>query len=112
MGMFLAYKMFAGEMREIQEDRLYKKLIINKFYIDEIYEFFIVKPLLSLSDFIVTVMDPKVFDGIINFNVWSYRKVAVVFAKLQNGKVRYYSLYILIGVSAMSYYMIFKLGIM
>ncbi|MFT5660841.1 MAG: NADH-quinone oxidoreductase subunit L [Sulfurimonas sp.] len=112
MGMFIAYKMFAVEMREVKEDRLYKKLIINKFYIDEIYEFFTVKPLLFLSDFIVTVMDPKIFDGIINFNIWSYKKFAMIFAKLQNGKVRYYSLYILIGASAMSYYMIFKLGMM
>ena len=112
MGMFLAYKMFASEMREVQEDRLYKKIIINKFYIDEIYSFLILKPLLFLSHFIANTIDPKIFDGIINFNVWSYKKLAVVFSKLQNGKVRFYTLYILIGVSGMSYYMLFKLGMM
>jgi len=50
MGMLLAYKMFAVEMNEVKDDTLYKKIIINKFYIDEIYEFFIVKPLLFLSN--------------------------------------------------------------
>ena len=111
-GMFLAYKMFAANMNDVKDDALYKKIIINKFYIDEIYEFLIVKPLLFLSNFIANIIDPKIFDGIINLNVLGYKKSAVLFSKLQNGKVRYYSLYILVGISAMSYYMIFKLGVM
>ena len=111
LGMWLAYQLFAKDMREVQEDKIYKKVIINKFYIDEIYTFLIVKPLLFLSNFIAKVMDPKIFDGLINLNVWTYTKSAVLFAKLQNGKVRYYALYILVGVSAMSYYMLFKLGV-
>lgn len=112
IGMFLAYKMFAINKLEVKEDALYKKVIINKFYIDELYVFFIVKPLLFLSRLIANVLDPKVFDAFINLNVWTYRKSAVIFARLQNGKVRYYALYILIGVSSMSYYMLFKLGLM
>ncbi len=111
LGMWLAYQMFAKDMREVQEDKLYKKVIINKFYIDEIYTFFIVKPLLLLSRFIANVIDPKIFDGFINLNVWTYTKSAILFSKLQNGKVRYYALYILAGISAMSYYMLFKLGV-
>ena len=112
MGMFLAYKMFALHPQELEEDTLYKKVIINKFYIDEIYEFFTLKPLLFLSSLIANVIDPKIFDAFINLNVWTYRKSAVIFARLQNGKVRYYALYILMGVSAMSYYILFKLGLM
>jgi NADH-quinone oxidoreductase subunit L len=110
-GMFLAYKMFALNKREVKEDALYKKVILNKFYVDEVYVFFIVKPLLFLSRLIANVIDPKVFDAFINFNVWTYRKSAVIFARLQNGKVRYYALYILMGVSIMSYYILFKLGL-
>ncbi len=110
MGMLLAYKMFALDMREVKEDRFYKKVIINKFYIDEIYQFLTVKPLLLLSNLIANIIDPKIFDGFINFNVWTYKKSALIFSKLQNGKVRYYSLYIVMGASAMSYYMLFKLG--
>ena len=112
LGMFLAYKMFAAQMKESKEDRLYKKIILNKFYIDEIYIFFIVKPLLLLSDLIAKVIDPKIFDGFILVNVWTYKRVAVIFAKLQNGKVRFYSLYILVATSCISYYMLFKLGLM
>jgi NADH-quinone oxidoreductase subunit L len=110
LGMGLAYKLFAKEAQDVKVDTLFKKVVINKFYIDEIYDFFVLKPLLILSHFIAEVMDPKIFDGFINFNVWGYRKSALYFSKLQNGKVRYYALYILIGVSGMSCYLLLKLG--
>jgi NADH-quinone oxidoreductase subunit L len=112
LGMGLAYKLFAQNAKEPEEDSLWRRLVINKFYIDEIYEFLIVKPLLLLSYFIAKVIDPKIFDGFINLNVWIYRTSAMLFAKLQNGKVRYYALYILVSVSAISYYMLVKLGVM
>jgi len=112
LGMSLAYKLFAKEAQEVKVDTLFKKVVVNKFYIDEIYGFFVLKPLLILSHFIAEVMDPKIFDGFINFNVWGYRKSALFFSKLQNGKVRYYALYILIGVSGMSCYLLLKLGVL
>jgi NADH-quinone oxidoreductase subunit L len=112
MGMGLAYKLFAKEATEPESNTLLKSIVINKFYVDEIYEFIIVKPLLLLSHLIAKVIDPKIFDGFINLNVWAYRKSGVLFGKLQNGKVRYYALYILTGVSAMSLYILIKLGVM
>ena len=98
--------------KKYEANSLFKNVVINKFYIDEIYEFLIVKPLLLLSQLIDKVIDPKIFDGFININVWTYRKTGLLFGKLQNGKVRYYALYILVGVSAMSYYLLIKLGVM
>ncbi|MBU1216881.1 NADH-quinone oxidoreductase subunit L [bacterium] len=112
LGMGLAYKMFAKNMREVQANTFMKKLVINKFYIDEIYAFFALKPLLVLSRFIANVIDPKIFDGFINLSVLGYTRAAFLFAKLQNSKVRYYALYILAGISAISYYMLFKLGVL
>jgi NADH-quinone oxidoreductase subunit L len=112
LGMGLAYKLFAKNAEEAKENTLFKTFAINKFYIDEIYEFFIVKPLIAMSYLIEKVIDPKIFDGFINLNVWAYMKSSLLFGKLQNGKVRYYALYILTGVSAMSYYMLIKLGVM
>jgi NADH-quinone oxidoreductase subunit L len=112
VGMAFAYKYFAHEAKEAKQDSIVKTIIINKFFIDEIYELLFIKPLLALSRLIASIIDPKIFDGFINFNVWTYKKLAFVFSRLQNAKVRYYVLYILAGVSAMSYYMLFKLGFM
>ena len=111
-GMSLAYKMYAKEAHSVKADTLWKKVVLNKFFIDEMYAFFILKPLLKLSRFIAQIIDPKIFDGFINLNVLLYTKSAFVFAKLQNAKVRYYALYILTGVSAMSWFMLYKIGVM
>ena len=111
IGIRVAYKMFATDAKEAHKDTIFKTIVINKFFIDEIYELLIVKPLLGLSSLITNFLDPKIFDGFINLNVTFYTKLALLFSKVQNGKVRYYALYILTGVSAMSYYMLFKLGV-
>jgi len=111
LGMGLAYKLFASHAKAPKPDTLWRNLVINKFYIDEIYEFLIVKPLLLISWLIAKVIDPRIFDGFINLNVWLYKKTGFVFGKMQNGKVRYYALYILTGVSVLSYYMLIELGV-
>ena len=109
-GIGLAYKFYAKEAKEATKTSILSTLAINKFFIDEIYTLLIIKPLLLLSRVIANIIDPKFFDGFIMLNVWAYSKSAILFAKLQNGKVRYYALYILMGISAMSYYMLLKLG--
>ena len=111
-GMLLAYKLFAKEAEEPKADSVVKSLIINKFYIDELYALVIVKPLLALSRTIAYTIDPKIVDGVIGLSVGIYTKAAYLFSRLQNGKVRTYALQILVGVSAMSYYMLFKLGVL
>jgi len=111
IGMIIAYKMFAQEAKEANTKNILIKIAVEKFYIDEIYEFLILKPLLLLSRFIANVIDPKLFDGFINTLVWIYLSLAKLFLKLQNGNVRSYAFYIITGVSAMSLFLIFKLGV-
>ena len=112
IGMLLAYKLFATDALPAKADSSFRKLAIHKFYIDEFYDFLIVKPLLSMSNVIANTLDPKLFDGFINALVRLYMNISLLFAQLQNGKVRYYALYIIAGVSMMSSYLIFKLGVL
>ena len=110
-GMTLAYKLYGHRAKEAKADTFVKRVIINKFYVDEFYEFIIVKPLLMASKFIANTIDIKIFDGFINFSILFYRVIAGQFIRLQNGKVRFYALYILLGVSMMSLFLIYKLGV-
>ena len=112
LGMGFAYKLFATEAKEVHKTGIWKTIVINKFFIDELYEVIFIRPLLGLSHLIAKLIDPKIFDGFISLNIWAYRNLAVLFSRLQNGKVRYYAFYILAGVSAMSYYMLIKLGLL
>ena len=102
IGMGLAYKLFATEAAPPEGKSLWQRAVIHKFYIDEIYEAITVKPLRWMSVMSDRVIDRMGFDGIINFSTYSYRYAGMLFARLQNGKVRYYALYILAGIAAMS----------
>ena len=110
-GMALAYRIYANDASEPNPTTPIGILAVNKFYIDEIYEILIIKPILFLSRFIALVVDPKGFDAIINLNVRFYRSGAHMFSKLQNGLIRYYALYMLIGISSISIYIILKLEV-
>jgi len=111
VGMLFAYKMFAFSKHEPSPELLFTRVASNKFYIDEIYEYLILKPLVKMSYLIAKVIDPKIFDGFIDLNVWLYLTASKLFTRLQNGKVRYYALYIVVGVSGMSLFLIYKLGV-
>jgi NADH-quinone oxidoreductase subunit L len=110
MGIGWAYKRFAVEAKPMRVVTPWQKLAVHKFYIDELYEGVFVKPILLLSRFFDRVVDRLVVDGVINLAVFGYRYTGVRFAQLQNGKVRYYALYILIGVAAMSLFILMTLG--
>ena len=110
-GMTLAYIMFAHKAHEPQADSFVKRIIIKKFYVDEIYEILFVKPLILLSHFIAKVIDPKLFDGIIQVSIFIYIGLSIRFRKLQNAKVHFYALYFLLGLSFMSLFLLYKLGV-
>ncbi|MEA3456231.1 MAG: NADH-quinone oxidoreductase subunit L [Campylobacterota bacterium] len=109
-GMGLAYKLFAVNPTEPTGDSLWQRLAINKFYVDEVYDELFVKPLLQMSLLFDKVIDQKFFDGLINSTVYGYRYAGERFAQLQNGKVRYYALYIMVGVAMISLFMLTVIG--
>jgi NADH-quinone oxidoreductase subunit L len=111
IGIWLAYRKFVLKVPvEPMGTAGWQRLVMHKFYIDELYERVLVKPILLLSRFFDRVIDRLVVDGVINLAVFGYRYTGLRFAELQNGKVRYYALYILIGVAAMSLFILMTLG--
>jgi len=111
VAIFIAYKLFAnGSENRIKEVKIWKKVIFNKFYIDELYEMIFVKSLLSISHLFNYFIENKIINGSINFILFGYLKSANLFSLLQNGKVRYYSLHILIGISLISMALLILLG--
>ncbi|SFV59256.1 NADH-ubiquinone oxidoreductase chain L [hydrothermal vent metagenome] len=111
VAIFISYKLFANGSEEgVKEAKIWKKIIFNKFYIDEVYDIIFVKSLLSISHFLNHIIDNKIINGSINLIVYGYLKSANLFSLLQNGKVRYYSLHILVGMSLVSIALLILLG--
>jgi NADH-quinone oxidoreductase subunit L len=80
------------------------KLSYNKFYLDEIYDFLITKPLDGLSKFFYKVIDTKVVDGIVNGLGWSTNEASKGIRLLQSGNVGFYIFMMVFGIIALLLY--------
>ncbi len=78
---------------------LLHQLVYNKYYIDEIYNVFIVQPIKLTSTFLLwKIFDAGVIDGVVNLTGSSVRGLGRVAARLQNGYAQAYAVTFLIGV--------------
>ncbi len=109
-GAGLAYRLFAQEAEPPNEESRVRRLLVHKFYIDEIYGYVFVKPLYFIASFTGNLIDHKVLGRMILLGVEGYRRAGEGFGKLQNGRVRFYTLYMLVGISYISYYLLSILG--
>ena len=84
-------------------------LAYHKFYIDELYDLIIRKPLDTASKFFYKVVDLRIIDGLVN----GLGKVSVESSKglrlLQTGNVGFYIFVMVIGIIAMMAYSLFRI---
>jgi len=62
----LAWMKYAKYQKTDEEPRGLGKVLANKWYVDELYDAIIVKPLIAFSKFLGNVFDKYVVDGIVN----------------------------------------------
>lgn len=105
---FYTYKKYAYTDFIMKEND--KSIIANKFYIDEIYNTIIVKPLHTVSSFIDKKISNTVIDNSINESAFAYVKLGKLVSYVENGNVRFYALYILLGVVSGFIYLYLLLG--
>jgi NADH-quinone oxidoreductase subunit L len=82
------------------------KLLIEKYYIDEIYDFLFVKPIYHLSLWLARVFDPGVIDGLVNGVATVVASWARGLRRVQTGFVMNYALGILLGAVAVIAYLL------
>jgi len=96
LGIFMAYVHYVKRATEPSLGFL-NMLIKNKFYIDEIYALLFTRSLQRLSDLIVFI-DEKIIDVVIHKIASTYQRLAYYSDLVQNGNVRYYALYMTVGI--------------
>jgi NADH-quinone oxidoreductase subunit L len=77
------------------------KLVLNKYYVDEIYDALIVKPLYRLYLWCAHVFDVKVIDGLVNGVASMVIAWALGLRRIQTGYVMNYALGMLLGAVAL-----------
>jgi NADH-quinone oxidoreductase subunit L len=102
LGILLAYKMYIKSPslpdQMAQRYRVPYSMISNKYWVDEIYDFVFVGPLVRFSVFLWRIIDDILVDGTVNGVAAVAREGSEVFKRLQTGNIQGYALSILMGV--------------
>jgi NADH-quinone oxidoreductase subunit L len=79
-------------------------LSYHKFYIDEIYDMLIRRPLDAISGFFYKIFDQKIVDGIVNGLGWSTSEASKSVRLLQSGNVGFYIFMMVAGIISLLLY--------
>ncbi|NDY41469.1 NADH-quinone oxidoreductase subunit L [Dissulfurirhabdus thermomarina] len=87
------------------------KLVYNKYYVDEIYEALVVKPVYYLSMVLWKVADVVLIDGLcVNGSAWAVRWTSSLVRRVQNGYLQTYAAFMALGVVAILCFLLFGEG--
>ncbi|MGM0669727.1 MAG: hypothetical protein ACQET1_08405, partial [Gemmatimonadota bacterium] len=78
----------------------FKRVLFQKYYVDEIYDGIIVQPLIRASRFAWKVIDQGIVDGIVNGLGHFSRALGWMGSLFQTGSVNTYALFLVLGVLA------------
>jgi NADH-quinone oxidoreductase subunit L len=110
LGILLAYKMYIKDPRlpdqMAQRYPVPYSLIAHKYWVDEIYDWVFVGPLVRFSVFLWKIIDDVLVDGAVNGVAAVARGGSEVFKRLQTGNLQGYALSILVGVVLMVGYLL------
>jgi len=84
------------------------RLLVNKYYVDEIYGTIVVRPVVYFSLFLWKIMDVVVIDGLINGFASAYNDFSQFLRGIQTGRVRSYATLFVIGVVVVVAYFILE----
>jgi len=73
-------------------------LLYNKWYVDELYDRIVVRPLLAVSRFAWKVIDSFIIDGLVNLVGWVARGGGYIVSHFQTGSINTYALFVTVGV--------------
>ncbi|MFV1951345.1 MAG: NADH-quinone oxidoreductase subunit L [Nitrospinota bacterium] len=101
-GIFLAYRMYiiapGIPERLTERHQIAYRVILNKYYIDEIYDALIVRPIKNGANFLWKGFDVVVVDGTVNGVAYLVEQWSKVMRVIQSGYVRNYAFSMIIGL--------------
>lgn len=103
-GILLARHLYLQNIKPIERlmnqfKKLYN-LLFNKYYVDEIYDFLIVTPIVKISEkFLWKINDTLIIDGFINGTSELINDIAKFIRRIQTGVVQFYALIMIFGIT-------------
>ncbi len=87
----------ASTKRFVSHFERLRKLVFNKYYVDELYDLVIVRPLRFTAYVLWKVVDALFIDGVVNLSAYLIGAVGRVMKYLQNGDVQRYVVGVIAG---------------
>jgi NADH-quinone oxidoreductase subunit L len=112
-GILFAYTMYMKK-RSLPEtlaaaNPSFYRLLLNKWYVDELYEKTVLNPLHSISVFLWKGIDVVVIDGLVNSTAAFFMKCGVIWKLSETGYVQRYAVSFLVGAFVLvAYYMVMR----
>jgi len=107
LAIVLSFRKFSGQDK-FKASKSFGKLVENKYYVDEAYDFMIVNPVQKTSDkFLWRIFDIKIIDGAVNGIANYLSKLSFDWRKLQTGIVQDYATLTIAGIILIILYMVF-----
>jgi NADH-quinone oxidoreductase subunit L len=94
--------------REVYLTRAIYRFSLNKYWVDEIYEALIIKPIYYVSIAMWLFVDVVIIDGLVNLAGVLVKWLSSVFRNLQTGFIGSYAVTILVGVLVVLWYLILQ----
>ena len=105
---FFAYMVYIKNqiLPEAKDENLkgIKKVIYNKYYVDEIYDMIITKPLNAISELFYKFFDKQVIDGLVNGVGSAVIGISSVVRKAQTGHIGVYIFSMVLGIILILFY--------
>jgi NADH-quinone oxidoreductase subunit L len=80
------------------------RLLLNSYWIDEMYDRLVVRPFTAASDWLARVFDPVVIDGVVNGVAKVTRGFSLIWREAQSGNIQHYLIGFLAGTLAILFY--------
>lgn len=107
ISVLISFKKFSVQDK-FEEEKGFGKVLEKKYYIDEIYEAVIVKPIQVTSDkFFWKIFDVKIIDGAVNGIATYFSKLGNEWKKIQTGVIQDYATFAIAGIVLIIAYFIF-----
>lgn len=84
-------------------------LLLNKYFVDEVYDSAIIQPIYKSSDsFLWKIADNKIIDGVVNGTALLIDIFSSHFRKIQTGIAQFYAVIMMLGIAAALCWIIFR----
>ncbi|MEE2754882.1 MAG: NADH-quinone oxidoreductase subunit L [Candidatus Latescibacterota bacterium] len=103
IGLGIALWMHKSEKLGVDTDSGFYKLLWNKWYVDELYDVAIVRPIHKISVALWDIVDTILIDGAVNASAYAVKGISWVSSRFQTGRTPTYALWMLVGTVVMIY---------